>query len=97
MNSTRTKPGLRGRALLAAFLVYAFGFLPFQAAAHSHADEAAHGTCQLCLASTQACEPAEPALSPVPAPVTALLPSGDSPRAVRALPAAYESRGPPSA
>jgi hypothetical protein len=90
-------PGIRARALLAAFLVYAFGILPFLAASHVHADEASHATCQLCQASAPACEPPAPALALSPAPVSILPPCDDSPRALSALPSAYESRGPPSA
>jgi len=98
MTSTRLMiSGTRLRTLLAVLLVYAFGVLPILAASHTHADEAAHASCQLCQASPQACEPPAPTLAFAPAPVSSLPPADASPDARRALPPAYESRGPPSA
>lgn len=97
MAPSRRTPGLRVRALLAALLVYALGVLSIQSASHAHVDGASHGSCQLCQASVQACEVPVPALAPAPPPVTARPSRDDSPRVLRALPPAYESRGPPSA
>lgn len=92
--------GIRGRSLLAAFLVYAFGLLPFLAASHSHAEEsgqAAHSVCQLCQVSAQVYQAPAPAAAPAPVAVLPLLLPDDSPRVLHARPAPYESRGPPSA
>ncbi len=82
---------------MAAFLVYAFGVLTILSASHAHVDGEPHGSCQLCQASANACEAPVPTLEVSLPPVAALPPVDDSPQALRLLPAAYESRGPPSA
>jgi hypothetical protein len=97
MKAFRKSGGSRRGALLAAFLLYVFGLLPFLSATHQHETGQGHETCQLCLSSSQALEaPTAPVLAlAVSLPVSQL--PQEARRALQSLHLERESRGPPSA
>lgn len=96
MEGFRIESRSRRSALLAAFLLYLFGLLPFLAATHQHEADQGHGTCQLCEISSQACDTDAPALIVASASGFLLLPSQDTRPARQSLHLQRESRGPPS-
>lgn len=97
MEGFRIESRSRRSALLAAFLLYVFGLLPFLASSHQHEADQGHGTCQLCEISSQACDTDIPSFIAVFASGFILLPSQDTRPARQSLHLQRESRGPPSA